>query len=108
MEADIVRALHVLLVVFIVVAPALNSAPLWALDMWLCVALLFHWFVHENVCCLSVAEAALRGKPLDETFMHSLIAPVYDVCETTLSSVCFSATFASLAVSAWRLWAHMS
>jgi hypothetical protein len=73
----IVKALHLLLVAFIVVVPFFGTRDLKLLHAIIVPFILLHWALNDSTCMLTQIEKALTDKPEDETFMGQLFGPVY-------------------------------
>lgn len=79
--ADIVRFLHICLILFIIVVPFWKGSS-WALlclHAMACMTLIAHWIMNEDTCFLTLVECFFRGVQPDKSFMHSLVSPVYKI-----------------------------
>lgn len=77
--ANLIRILHVLLILFILCVPFVKKIP-WQLILLHFVivgSLLLHWVTNNDDCLLSNLESKLRGIPVETSFMYSLVSPVY-------------------------------
>lgn len=102
--AGTVRLVHLLVVAFVLFGPLSRNPSVWMIHAAMCTSMLFHWLMHDNTCCLSVAEASLRGVPHNYTFTHALIAPIYEVSESSMSTLCYALTLGALAASSYKLY----
>jgi hypothetical protein len=84
--ANIVRVIHILVVLFIVLTPfsislfpagSLIPGLLLMIEVIVLPFLILHWVLNDSTCCLTVLESHLRGIPMEKTFMHSILDPVY-------------------------------
>jgi hypothetical protein len=84
--ANLVRYLHIFLVIFLVIAPLSNNALVILLNLVLMFGIMIHWILNDQTCCLTVLEKMLRGKELDsETFFGNLMGPIYSANSNTFS-----------------------
>lgn len=104
--ANIIRIIHILLVLFIVIAPYTEIIPLLVLNITLCLSLLFHWYCTSDICCLTLFESKLRGVHYKETFLHEFIGPVYNVSETNLSLISYIVVIFSMITSIYKLYTN--
>ena len=80
----LIVALHVLLVLFLIVAPFTNIIPLVFLHALIIPFILLHWVINDNTCALTIMEFKIReiinGGPVDRSqcFMARLMDPIYD------------------------------
>jgi hypothetical protein len=102
--ADIVYVFHILVVLFVLIAPFLNIPYFLILHFTFCVSLLVHWWGNSNVCSLSVIESKLRGLNYTESFTHKFVAPIYDISKTTWSRTCYIMTILLLSISAYKIY----
>lgn len=81
---NIITFLHVLLVIFVVITPFLNSNYFLFLHVIFIPFLVLHWICNDNTCVLTIIERELRKKIHnkddvdDECITCKLIEPVYD------------------------------
>lgn len=75
----VVAALHTLLVAYIVVGPFVLPARgcLLLQYLFVLVFLVLHWITSNDTCALSMMESSLRGIEIKDTFVHSVVSPVY-------------------------------
>ncbi len=84
MLATLVALTHVLLVAFVCVAPWSSVPWVVALHAVLLPFLWVHWILNDDTCALSQLEAHLRGVPVDSSFVHRLVSPVYMVHDSSV------------------------
>lgn len=102
--AGLITIFHLLIVIFVILAPISNQSNILILHITLCVCLLVHWINNNNACSLTILESKLRG--LDSpssSFTHQFIAPIYDVSATDWSRVCYVVVVLALTASIIRL-----
>ena len=105
-SANVVRLLHILLIMFIVVVPFIIRVH-WTfllLHASASILLLLHWFAHEDTCALTYLESYLRGVPVKQSFMYDLVSPVYKIEDAQLKKLVSIATIILGLVSASRLY----
>ena len=83
--ANIIWFLHVLIILFILIAPFTNLTALLILHITFSISLLVHWAFNSNECSLTLLESQLRGIPRNESFSYKFISPVYNIC-----NICFN------------------
>lgn len=106
--ANVVRALHLGLVAFVIITPFVNDAhwSVFALHLMTIVTLLAHWWTNQNACFLTLLESMLRGIPQSKSFMYSLVSPVYQIKDADLRNIMHTVTPLLGVVSACRLSAR--
>jgi len=76
--ANFIRCLHMLLIIFVVFAPFTKDSLVIFLNIVIMASIMVHWFLNNQVCCLTELEKMCRGKECDsETFFGQLVGPVY-------------------------------
>lgn len=100
-----VRSLHVALIAFVLAAPFSSNPALLRLHSMAVPSIVFHWMVNSDVCCLTLLENRLRGAPLSETngFVHSVVAPVYNVHREDAAYVSWAVALLTWLVSISRI-----
>lgn len=85
--ALIIQVIHFLFILFVLFG-ILSNDPLILL-FYLCtlVSLQLHWFMNNDICCLTITERILTGRSNDESFMHRLVSPVYKIPDKQLAWV---------------------
>lgn len=102
----VLNLLHVFLVVFVVVTPLLKQSA-WSIlviHFTTCLSLLVHWYFNDDTCFLTLLEAKIRGIPAKNSFMHTLVSPVYDIQDETIARLSHPITYLVAIISAYRLW----
>lgn len=97
--ANAISLFHIMIILFVLIAPFTNIVALLILHVTFCLSLLVHWYTNNNICSLSVMEAKLRGLEYTDSFSHKFIGPVYDVSKTTWSTICYIITIVLMIVS---------
>ena len=80
--ADIIHYFHIIIILFVVLAPFTNIISILILHITFCICLLIHWKLNSNLCSLTVFEGYLRGIDRTKTFTHQFISPIYDISST--------------------------
>ena len=74
----IIKALHFLLVIFILGAPFFGDAYLQSMHLLIVPFIMLHWATNQSVCALTEMEKMVTGKECDEeTFFGKVVGPVY-------------------------------
>lgn len=77
--ANIISILHLTLI-FYILHPLFIALPIQFIFIHplLCCLILLHWTFSNNYCALTLLEQYCRGIQSDESFIHNIVAPVYD------------------------------
>lgn len=91
LAADIIKVLHIILVLFVLIIPFLSDKLIhWSvllLHSVLVFGIVFHWLVNNDACFLTLLECQLRGIKKTQSFIHSLVSPVYKIDNSTTSKI---------------------
>lgn len=78
MLALFIKALHFLLVIFILGAPFFGDAYMLSMHFLVVPFIMLHWITNQSVCALTEMEKFVTGKTCDdETFFGQVVGPVY-------------------------------
>ena len=102
--ADVIWWFHLVVVLFVLLAPLSNTPYILLLHFVFCISLLVHWGANSNSCSLSIIESQLRGVPYTKSFSHQFIAPVYDISKTSWSKFVHVITLIVMSVSFYKLY----
>jgi len=102
--ANLISLFHVIIVLFVLIAPFTGNPALMILHIVFSVSLLVHWWANNNLCSLTLLEAKLRGLDHTESFTHQFIGPVYDISNTDWSNICYILTIILMSVSFYNLY----
>jgi hypothetical protein len=96
----IVRIIHIVFVIFMILSPFSKSKDIVLIHVILVPFLFFHWVTNNDTCALTELEKFVCKKKVNkETFIGSILSPVYilDDCTSskltkviTLTLLCFS------------------
>lgn len=102
--ATIIQVIHIGIILFMLLLPYQSNDPdLLMLHVAASLTLIAHWAMGSNICSLTLFESHLRGIPMESSFMHRIVSPVYDISDKTLSDVCWVVTIINMFVSAYKL-----
>lgn len=74
----LIKALHFMLVIFILGAPFFGDAYLLSMHFLIVPFIMLHWVTNQSVCALTEMEKFVTGKTCDdETFFGQVVGPVY-------------------------------
>ena len=75
----VVAGLHALLLAYVVLGPFVLPVQGLCLIQYMCILafLVLHWVTNNDTCALSIMEATFRELPIEQTFVHSVVSPVY-------------------------------
>ena len=102
--ANIIWFLHVLIILFILIAPFTNLTALLILHITFSISLLVHWVFNSDECSLTLLESQLRGIHRNESFSYKFISPVYNMCKTDWSYFCYIITISLMCISIYKLY----
>ena len=102
--ADLINVFHMLIILFIIVAPFTNLTPLLILHITFSISLLVHWIGNNNTCSLTLMESYLRGINSTESYSHKFIAPMYDIGDTEWSNICYIIVISLMLFSIYKLY----
>lgn len=76
--AELVRAIHGAILLFVLLAPLLaQSVTVLILHVGLLLALLMHWVTSQHYCILSLVESKLRGIEYEDGFLNAVLKPLF-------------------------------
>lgn len=100
----LVKLIHFSMVLFVLAAPFSTTPGILVLNTTLSLSLMAHWISSSDVCCLSLLESYISGEPYKNTFIHSLVSPVYNLPESFLTKITWIITAVSFIVSISKLF----
>lgn len=104
MLVQFVQLIHLLGILFILMIPFQNMINLLVLHVSASLSILTHWYVNDNTCFLSVVEAKLRGIPKDHGFIHSLVAPIYDMNKSHTTMLSYIVLLCLMFLSIYKIY----
>lgn len=100
----VIRVIHISIILFVLSIPYITNNPdILLLHAMGSLTLIAHWYMESNVCSLTLLESRLRGIPMDKSFMHQIVSPIYDISDTTLSDICWVVTLGNMFVSTYKI-----
>ncbi len=102
--ADFIYIFHILIIMFVLLAPFTNVPYFLVLHITFSMSLLVHWYFNSDVCSLSMIESQFRGIQYQQSFSHRIIAPIYNVSSTSWSSFCYFAVVSLSLYSVYKLY----
>ena len=102
--ANIIWLFHLLVILFIILAPFTKIPAILILHITFSICLLVHWGANNNMCSLTMMECYLRGLPPNDTFMHQLISPMYDISSSDLNELVHIVTYLTMFISIYYLY----
>ena len=101
--ANIIAGLHLLFIIFVTTTPFISDNPLILLYYcFIMFFVMFHWYLNNDTCVLTLIEAKLRGTKDNDTFMGRLIKPIYNVSSKEIQYIALSLFIFALLKS--RIW----
>lgn len=99
----IISILHLSLIVFMVVAPFMNTPAVLLLHVLSSLCLITHWACNNSMCSLTILESYLRGQKPSETFIYKIVNPVYNISQYKLNKIIWFFTIVALGISSYKL-----
>lgn len=100
----IVRILHLGFILWMLYAPFSGIDEFLLLHAVVCPFLMLHWLTSSTGCALTLMEKRLRGIDHDdESFIHSIVAPVYVIDDASLRPLVWSSTLVLWMITLSRL-----
>ena len=104
LAALLVRVIHIALIVWMIWAPFSDHDESLALHAITAPFPMLHWAMSNDQCALTVLEKKLRGlQHDDQSFIHSIVAPVYVISDASLRTIVFGTTFGLWLITLYRL-----
>lgn len=105
--ANAIFLFHLLVVLFVLLAPFQPYINLILLHIVFSVSLLVHWFGNSNDCSLTLLELSLRDLPhKSQCFTHQFIAPIYDISQSDWSKISYFLAISLMLISIYRFINH--
>jgi len=102
--ADCISAFHILIILFVLIAPFSQIPYILGLHVTLCITLIVHWIYNNDTCALSIMESKLRGVDYTQSFSHKFVSPLYNISETKWSRIIWTITIIAMIVSGYKLY----
>ena len=105
--ALLVRAIHLGFIAWMIYAPFSGIDEFLVLHVILVPFLMLHWLTSSSGCFLTLLEKKMRGLDTDdESFIHSIVAPIYVIDDASLKYAVMATTLGLWAVSLRQMsWA---
>lgn len=100
----LVQLVHLYIVLFMLIVPFQDQTNLHVLHVFSGLSILTHWLANDNTCFLSLVEAQLRGIDKSKGFVHSLVAPVYELNATQSTMLAYIVLFSMMGISLYRIF----
>lgn len=103
--ARAIAGLHLALIGYVAALPFL-PVPIEhrVVYLWVVGSILVHWLTSNTTCALTLLENRLRGKTEDESFIYSVVGPVYDLKKSVSDAAVRQVVrFATIALWCWNL-----
>lgn len=103
--ANIVRAFHFIVVVFITLVPFTWNPGFLLLNSVFIPGILFHWIVNSDICALTIIEQKLRGlQTMQDGFIYQFIGPIFTMNRSSFSKVLYVLLIVLWAITIYKLW----
>jgi hypothetical protein len=81
----VLKFLHFIIIIWALVAPFTKELrPSFVI---IAPFIMLHWILLDDTCILTLIENKLRGCGKEETFMHQLVSPMYNLPEGLLGTL---------------------
>lgn len=90
--ATIVRIAHLSFVAWMIYAPFSNDRHVLLTHAVMCPFLVLHWITNTDGCVLTLLEKKLRGVDDDQSFVHSIVSPIYKINDSELKKIVLGVT----------------
>lgn len=88
-----IRMIHIGFIMWMVWVPFTNNDSMLMMHAIISPFLMLHWILNNDGCALTVMEKHLRNLDHDhESFIHSIVSPIYKIDDATLRPLVFSLT----------------
>ena len=104
MLVHFVQLVHLLAVLFMVTTPFQDDISLLVLHVTSALSIFTHWVANNNICFLSLVEAKMRKIPISKGFIHSLVAPVYDMNAQQTNIFTYFVLFCLMSISLYKIF----
>jgi len=80
----LIVVVHFVFILFVVLTPFIGNNYFLVLHTMIIPFIMFHWYINDNTCALTLMEQTLRNKLYGEIakpnacYSYKLIAPIYD------------------------------
>jgi hypothetical protein len=101
--AALIKLLHIVFIAFVLLAPFSTSLEALILHAAVVPFLFFHWALNDDTCFLTWLECTLRGVPVQASFMHDLVAPIYKLHDQGVSHLSWIACLLLWLAGLYRL-----
>jgi hypothetical protein len=103
----LIRILHLGFVLWMIYAPFSGIEEFLLLHVVICPFLMLHWMLPRESstgCALTILEKKVRGlEHDDESFIHSIVAPIYAIDDASLRPIVWIATVVLWLITISRL-----
>lgn len=76
--ANLIAACHFFLIIYMLTVPFIGSWFLLPGHIGFSFLLMGHWLTNDNTCAWTVIESKLRGIEMSESFVYSIVKPVFE------------------------------
>lgn len=103
MLSVLVRMVHILIIIFMVLAPFFDEPAVLILHVASGLSLLLHWYLNNDACCLTMLESYLRGISVEKSVSGQFIQPLYNIPQGEWNNILKVSTIGLVIVSATKL-----
>lgn len=83
----LIKILHISIIIFIIYGVFSNNYDILLINFALLTSILVHWVLNNDTCALTIIEKMITGNEDKDTFIYSLVSPIYNIDDTELSKI---------------------
>src|SRR5579871_866178 len=100
----IIQILHFLFILFVLFGILSNDPMVLVLYLFTLISLQLHWFMNNDVCCLTITERIITGRTNDESYMHRLVSPIYKIPDKQLAWLSKVVVYVLIILTLVKFW----
>ena len=94
----LIKLLHIIITLYIIFSPYIVEFIIKDNKLKIMISILYivfsismfvHWKANNDICCLSLLENLITGKPLNNTFISKIISPFYTINTSEIKNLSY-------------------
>ena len=102
--ANIIYLFHIIIILFIILAPLINNPLILILHITFSLCLFIHWICNSDICFLTLLECQLRGVSQNNSFIYQFINPIYNISSYKYTTMIWIITLIMFFISIYKLY----
>lgn len=102
--AFMIYVFHSMIVAFVILGWMSMDPMVVLLHFTWCITLVFHWYMNNDICSLSLLEGSIRGINYKQSFVARFISPLYNISNTCAEKICWIITSIGIILSGYKLY----